>query len=59
LDEALSLTDIAVEVLAEGCTRKNGHEVSVGLLRQSLLGRLARCDDVNEVYRLCLQLRDG
>jgi hypothetical protein len=41
LDDALGLTDMASEVLAEARTGKNGRRASAGLLRQTVFGRLA------------------
>jgi hypothetical protein len=53
LDEAVSLTGMAAEMLADARTGKNGHHVLVGLLRQSVFGRLAGYEDVNDAERLC------
>src|SRR5450756_716052 len=47
LDDALGLTTIAGETLADARTGKNGRHALVGLLRQSVFGRLAGYDDVN------------
>ena len=41
LDDALGLSDLAVERLADARTGKNGRHALVGLLRQSVFGRLA------------------
>jgi hypothetical protein len=46
LDDALGLTDMASEVLAEARTGKNGRHASAGLLRQAVFGRLAVYEDV-------------
>ena len=40
LDDALGLTAMAGETLADGRTGKNGRHALVGLLRQSVFGRL-------------------
>ncbi len=50
LDDALGLTALAGDVLADSRTGKNGWHGVVGLLRQSVYGRLAGYEDVN-VYR--------
>src|SRR6476469_9790567 len=47
LDDALGLTAMAGETLADGRTGKNGRHALVGLLRQSVFGRLAGYEDVN------------
>ena len=52
LDDALGLTTIAGETLADARTGKNGRHALVGLLRQSVFGRLAGYDDVNDAERL-------
>src|SRR5271165_917467 len=48
LDDALSLTDTGGEVLADTRTGKNGRHRLAGLLRQSVFGRLAGYEDVND-----------
>src|SRR6516225_2832128 len=53
LDDALGLTACAAEVLADARTGKNGRHALVGLLRQSVFGRLAGYEDVNDAERLC------
>jgi hypothetical protein len=53
LDGAVGLTGMAAEVLADARTGKNGRHVLVGLLRQSVFGRLAGYEDVNDAERLC------
>jgi DDE family transposase len=53
LDDTLGLTDTAAEVLADARTGKNGRHQLVGLLRQSVFGRLAGYEDVNDAERLC------
>jgi hypothetical protein len=53
LDDAVGLTDMAGDVLADARTGKNGRHALVGLLRQSVFGRLAGYEDVNNAERLC------
>jgi hypothetical protein len=53
LDDALGLTDTASEMLADARTGKNGRHRLAGLLRQSIFGRLAGYEDVNDADRLC------
>src|SRR3954466_9848352 len=53
LDDALHLTDTAAEALADLRTGKNGRHRLAGLLRQSVFGRLAGYEDVNDAERLC------
>jgi len=53
LDDALDSTAYAAEVLADAPTGKNGRLALVGLLRQSVLGRLAGYEDVNDAEPLC------
>src|SRR6516162_9798496 len=52
LDDALGLTALAGEMLADTRTGKNGRHALVGLLRQSVFGRLAGYEDVNDAERL-------
>jgi Transposase DDE domain group 1 len=52
LDDALGLTEMAIERLADGRTGRNGRHTLVGLLRQSVFGRLAGYEDVNDAERL-------
>ena len=52
LDDALGLTVSAGNVLADSRTGKNGWHGVVGLLRQSVFGRLAGYEDVNDADRL-------
>ena len=52
LDDALSLTDTGADALADARTGKNGRHLLVGLLRQSVFGRLAGYEDVNDADRL-------
>src|SRR6202165_5425831 len=53
LDDVLALTMSGGERLAEARTGKNGRHLLVGLLRQSVFGRLAGYEDVNDADRLC------
>ena len=48
LDDALGLSTIAEATLADARTGKNGRHALVGLLRQSVFGRLAGYEDVND-----------
>src|SRR5258707_8280260 len=52
LDGALGLTEMAGETLADARTGRNGRHALVGLLRQSVFGRLAGYEDVNDAERL-------
>jgi hypothetical protein len=51
LDDTLGLTDTGADTLAYARTGKNGGHLLVGLLRQSVFGRLAGYEDVNELTR--------
>ena len=53
LDDAVGLTDTGAETLADARTGKNGRHRLAGLLRQSVFGRLAGYEDVNDAERLC------
>jgi hypothetical protein len=53
LDDALNLTDRGADTLADARTGKNGRHRLAGLLRQSVFGRLAGYEDVNDAERLC------
>src|SRR5215218_2694041 len=53
LDDTLCLTDTATDTLADARTGKNGRHRLAGLLRQSVFGRLAGYEDVNDADRLC------
>src|SRR6478752_7616081 len=52
LDDALGLSAMARDVLTDTRTGKNGRHALVGLLRQSVFGRLAGYEDVNDAERL-------
>src|SRR6202163_2422025 len=53
LDDVLALTISGGERLAEARTGKNRRHLLVGLLRQSVFGRLAGYEDVDDAERLC------
>ena len=52
LDDALGLTTMAGDILADARTGKNGRHALIGMLRQSVFGRLAGYEDVNDAERL-------
>ena len=52
LDDALGLTAMAGEMLADARSGKNGRHDLIGMLRQSIFGRLAGYEDVNDAERL-------
>ena len=52
LDDALHLTAMAGDILSDARTGKNGRHALVGMLRQSVFGRLAGYEDVNDAERL-------
>jgi hypothetical protein len=52
LDDALGLTALAAEVLADPRTGRNGRHSLIAQLRQSVFGRLAGYEDVNDAERL-------
>src|SRR3981081_4664695 len=52
LDDVLGLTVIAGNSLADARRGKNGRHALVGMLRQSVFGRLAGYEDVNDAERL-------
>ena len=52
LDEALGLTALADDVFTDNRTGSNTRHVLTGLLRQSVFGRLAGYEDVNDADRL-------
>jgi hypothetical protein len=52
LDDALGLTVLAGAMLSESRCGKNTRHVLIGLLRQSVFGRLAGYEDVNDAERL-------
>jgi hypothetical protein len=53
LDGTLGLTDTGGNTLADARTGKNGRHRLAGLLRQSVFGRLAGYENVNDAERLC------
>ncbi len=53
LDDTLRLTETSADGLADARTGKNGRHRLAGLLRQSVFGRLAGYEDVNDADRLC------
>src|ERR1700680_3846593 len=53
LDDVLALTASGGERLAEARTGRNRRHLLVGLLRQSVFGRLAGYEDVTDAERLC------
>jgi hypothetical protein len=52
LDAALALTDIAITKRLDGRRGKNTRHKLGGLFRQSVFGRLAGYEDVNDAERL-------
>src|SRR5271155_761235 len=52
LDDALGLSALAGEMLADARTGRNGRHALVGMLRQSVFARLAGYEDVNDAQRL-------
>src|SRR5215208_806898 len=52
LDDALGLTELAGEVLADPRTGQNSRHTLIAQLRQSVFGRLAGYEDVNDADRL-------
>ena len=52
LDDALGLTDIAITKLLDGRRGRNARHTLGGLFRQSVFGRLAGYEDVNDAERL-------
>ena len=52
LDDALGLSTMAGEALADARTGKNGRHALVGMLRQFVFGRLAGYEDLNDAERL-------
>jgi hypothetical protein len=52
LDDVLSLTEVAGDVLADARSGKNGRHALAGLFRQSVFDRLAGYKDVNDAERL-------
>ena len=53
LDDALGLTGLAGQVLSDPRTGRNGRHGLTAQFRQSVFGRLAGYEDVNDADRLC------
>jgi len=53
LDDALGLTELAGEGLADTRTGQNSRHTLIAQLRQAVFGRLAGYEDVNDADRLC------
>src|SRR5438552_18927727 len=51
--DAVGLTGTGADTLDDARTGKNGRHLLGGLLRQSVFGRLAGYEDVNDADRLC------
>ena len=52
LDDALGLSAMASDILADARTGRNGRHALVGMVRQSVFGRLTGYEDVNDAERL-------
>src|ERR671916_2013272 len=52
LDDALGLSELAGQALADTRTGRNGRHTLMAQLRQSVFGRLAEYQDVNDADRL-------
>jgi hypothetical protein len=52
LDDTFGLTSAAGDLLADVRTGQNGRHALVGMFRQSIFGRLAGYEDVNDALRL-------
>ena len=52
LDAVLGLTDLAGEVLSDNRTGRNSRHSLIGQFRQSVFGRIAGYEDVNDAERL-------
>jgi hypothetical protein len=53
VDDALGLTEMTADLLADSRTGRNGRHRLAGMLRQSIFSRLAGYEDVNDADRLC------
>jgi hypothetical protein len=54
MDDAMGLTEMSVEDLADYRTGKNTQHTLLGMFRQAVYGRLAGYEDVNDADRLRL-----
>src|SRR5262249_62276145 len=52
VDDVLGWSEMAVDVLADARSGKHGRHALAGLFRQSVFGRLAGYEDVNDAERL-------
>src|SRR5215208_3446428 len=52
LDDAVSLTELGGQALADTRTGRNGRHILTAQLRQAIFGRLAGYEDVNDADRL-------
>jgi hypothetical protein len=52
LDDVLGLSEVAGEVLTDSRTGANGRHTLLGQFRQSVFGRLAGYEDLNDADRL-------
>ena len=52
LDNALALTELAADLIADPRTSQNGHQLLAGFLRQLFFSHLAGYEGVNETDRL-------
>jgi hypothetical protein len=59
LDDVLGLSALASDLLADARTGKNGRHALAGLFRQSVFGRLAGHEDVNDAERLRSMIVSG
>ena len=59
LDDVLGLTDLAGGILSECRRAKNTRHLLTGLFRQSVSGRLAGCEGVNDADRPAYDPRRG
>jgi len=57
MDDAMGLTEMSVEELADYRTGKNTQHTLLGMFRQAVYGRLAGYEDANDADRLRLDLQ--